>query len=310
MSSGCSKPDPIKASTAPTKKPEPIPPIKETPTEDKEMLHNRLVEKQRTLLEAFLKEYASDQLRLVGKNHSLPENYEVKELVPQRDLPSLKTEILMRQVVYDCLVKLYEDSAKDKITDLALTSGYRSLDYQIGLFNRQVKKYLQQHSVEKANELASQAVAIPGTSEHHLGYTIDFISTTNYKLTDDFATTPGGQWVLENAWKYGFMLSFPENTQSITGIIYEPWHYRYVGAPHADYIHEKGYCLDQYLNELKENEITLYETKDGQRYKMIYITHVEELAEEILLQIPLDKQEELQVSLTKDNAYLVTIPLN
>jgi D-alanyl-D-alanine carboxypeptidase len=99
---------------------------------------------------------------------------------------------------------------------LDLSSGYRSYDYQDALFKRHVR--------ELGLEQATRESAEPGKSQHQLGTTIDFGS-----ITPAFARTDAGRWLSENAWRYGFSLSYPRGFEEITGYMYESWHFRYLG---------------------------------------------------------------------------------
>ena len=95
-------------------------------------------------------------------------------------------------------------------------------------------------------------IAVPGTSEHHTGLAADIVTPTHQTLDPQFADTAAGKWLLEHAADYGFILRYPEDKQETTKIIYESWHYRYVGEEHAKAIKESGLCLEEYLEQLKE----------------------------------------------------------
>ena len=101
----------------------------------------------------------------------------------------------------------------------------------------------------EAYEEASRSVAIPGTSEHQLGLALDILGSGYSSLNEGFADTKAGQWLAENCAKYGFILRYPKGKEDITGIIYEPWHFRYVGNPHALMISDEGLTLEEYLEE-------------------------------------------------------------
>jgi LAS superfamily LD-carboxypeptidase LdcB len=100
------------------------------------------------------------------------------------------------------------------------------------------------------------AVAVPGTSEHELGLAADIYSSENMSLDESQVDTFTQQWLMENCWKYGFVLRYPRAKSDITGIIFEPWHYRYVGYEHARRIHEADICLEEYLDETEHPEKT------------------------------------------------------
>ena len=107
-------------------------------------------------------------------------------------------------------------------------------------------------SREEAEIEAAKTVAIPGTSEHQLGIAVDIIDTQNWSLVEEQENLEGQQWLMENCWRYGFILRYPKGTTDITGIIYEPWHYRYVGLELAQEIHGLGITLEEYLDMLTE----------------------------------------------------------
>ena len=100
---------------------------------------------------------------------------------------------------------------------------------------------------EKAREEAATSVAYPGTSEHNLGLAVDIVARDYQILDDKQADTAEARWLEENCWKYGFILRYPTDKTDITGIIFEPWHYRYVGEEAAREIMERGICLEEYL---------------------------------------------------------------
>ena len=133
----------------------------------------------------------------------------------------------------------------------AVCSSFRTQEYQQMLFDRKVYYYIAiGHDREEATVLAGQSVAIPGTSEHQLGLALDIVDTSNWNLNETQAETPAQQWLIEHSWEYGWILRYPDGKSDITGIIYEPWHYRYVGRETAAEIHELGLCLEEYLEML------------------------------------------------------------
>lgn len=94
---------------------------------------------------------------------------------------------------------------------------------------------------------AATEVAVPGTSEHQLGLAVDLVDASYQVLDEAQASTPAQQWLVAHCWEYGFILRYPAEKQDITGIIYEPWHYRYVGRDHAQAIRQSGQCLEEFL---------------------------------------------------------------
>ena len=94
---------------------------------------------------------------------------------------------------------------------------------------------------------AARWVALPGTSEHHTGLALDIVSSSYTALTRRQEKTAEQQWLMEHCWEYGFILRYPEEKGDITGIYYEPWHYRYVGREAALEIRDSGLCFEEYL---------------------------------------------------------------
>ena len=102
-------------------------------------------------------------------------------------------------------------------------------------------------SMEDAPAVAAESVAVPGTSEHQLGLAADIIDEHYPNLDKGQEETGTQKWLMENCWRYGFILRYPNGTTDITGIIYEPWHYRYVGVDYAKEITDLGVTLEEYV---------------------------------------------------------------
>lgn len=135
--------------------------------------------------------------------------------------------------------------------DAQITSAYRDHETQVYLYERKVNYYLGLGYAEAdARREAGTVVAVPGTSEHELGLAVDLVDSSYWVLDEAQEHTPAQQWLMAHAWEYGFTLRYPSDKSSYTGIIYEPWHYRYVGTDLARILHESGLCLEEYLNTL------------------------------------------------------------
>ena len=139
---------------------------------------------------------------------------------------------------YDSLAAMLKDVRS--VGYFEITSAYRSKATQQAVWNRRVNRY-QAAGYSKNNALAKTAleVAVPGTSEHHLGLAVDIS-----------AGTAVDNWLAENSWRYGFIVRYPEGKTDITGIIYEPWHFRYVGNELAKELYDLGLCLEEYMDML------------------------------------------------------------
>ena len=142
-------------------------------------------------------------------------------------------------------------AAKADGIDLLVCSAYRPISSQRRLYNEKVQEYLNQgYGQARAEEIAATIVAIPGTSEHQTGLALDIVTPSYQRLDDGYADTAAAKWLKANAADYGFILRFPQDKEEITKIIFEPWHYRYVGVDAAKEIMSRGICLEEYLGEV------------------------------------------------------------
>lgn len=186
------------------------------------------------------------QILLVNPWHTVPEDYTV-DLVPINEThktASIAFEDFM-DMFADCEAAGYKP---------VVCSSYRTQEYQEMLYQNRVNRYLWAgHPEEEAIELAGQSVAVPGTSEHQLGLALDIVDEDNTKLDESQAEMPTQQWLMANSWRYGWILRYPSEKSEHTGIIYEPWHYRYVGRTVAKEIHAMGVCLEEYLEILTDS---------------------------------------------------------
>ncbi|MBR5868887.1 MAG: M15 family metallopeptidase [Clostridia bacterium] len=129
-------------------------------------------------------------------------------------------------------------------------SGYRNREEQQVLFLNQIKKKLDEGlGYQEALAAASRISALPGTSEHETGLAFDIVALSYQNLDQGYADTPEAKWLAENAVDYGFILRYPEGKEEVTGIIWEPWHYRYVGVSIARAVTGAGITLEEYLAE-------------------------------------------------------------
>jgi D-alanyl-D-alanine carboxypeptidase len=143
--------------------------------------------------------------------------------------------------------------AKQDGISLVICSAYRPESRQEELFQSKTQEYIAAgRSEEEAIAVAATIVAKPGTSEHQTGLAIDIVTETYTNLDDGYAETPAAQWLAERAWEFGFALRYPKDKTEITKIIFEPWHYRYVGEENARIMKERGFCLEEYIDYLNE----------------------------------------------------------
>lgn len=179
-------------------------------------------------------------LILVNKWKTLPENY-------SPTVTQLKNGQAIDERAYPDLQNMLDDCRAEGLEPVVCSS-YRTMDKQKRLFNNKVDEYLAKgYSQEKAEQAAGELVAIPGTSEHQLGLAVDIVDLSYQVLDENQENTEVQKWLLNNSWKYGFILRYPTDKSDITGISYEPWHYRYVGKEAAKEIYDAGICLEEYL---------------------------------------------------------------
>lgn len=135
----------------------------------------------------------------------------------------------------------------------SVCSSYRTQAYQQSLFDQRVAARMAQGMTRaEAEARTAQSTAVPGTSEHQIGLAVDLVDSGYWRLDSTQANRPTQQWLMQHSWEYGFILRYPSDKKEITGIIYEPWHYRYVGKDAAKTIYEQEICLEEYLQELDE----------------------------------------------------------
>lgn len=144
--------------------------------------------------------------------------------------------------IYNDLARMYNAALNDNIT-LKINNAYRSKDEQVQIFESKMNAYENEgYTKEKAYEQTTLTVQVPGYSEHETGLAIDFSNEGHYDENEKM-----WEWLKNNAYKYGFILRYPEDKYEITKIDYEPWHYRYVGKKAAKDITNKNLTLEEYL---------------------------------------------------------------
>lgn len=175
-------------------------------------------------------------LILVNRYHPILEDYEI-DLVEVRGGQKIDRRIL------EPMNEMFNAARADGISP-KVRSGYRTIEKQEQLLQDKYEYFLKKGYTENgAREKALEWVAYPRTSEHHLGICADINGTGDTSDADVYA------WLAKNAWKYGFILRYPEDKTLVTGVMYEPWHYRYVGKEAAKEIYEQGITLEEYLGE-------------------------------------------------------------
>ena len=186
-------------------------------------------------------------LLLVNPWNALPEDYEIT-------LKQLNQSHSVDERCYDDLRAMLTACQEAGHTPVVCSS-YRTQDGQMYLFTNRVNRYLSQgYSADAAVAETAAVIAIPGTSEHQLGLAVDIVDIDYQLLDRNQEDTAVQKWLMEHCWEYGFILRYPSDKSDLTGIIYEPWHYRYVGVDAALEIRDLGVCLEEYLELLDAGE--------------------------------------------------------
>ena len=193
-------------------------------------------------------------LILVNSENKLPDDYKIS-------LCKTQNGEYVAECIYPHLNDLFE-AAQEQGFSPEITSGYRSEKEQKKLYNSRVREYLRQgYSLKESKNLAGEYAAEPGHSEHETGLAVDINSSTGDKWEFYYR-------MAENCSKYGFILRYPEGKEDITGIEYEPWHFRYVGKEAAEYIYKNNLTLEEYTeaqsssNSLRISSRTLFSILD------------------------------------------------
>lgn len=174
-------------------------------------------------------------LLLVNKNNPIPDDYDV-------NLVEVEGGERVDERIYEPLMEMLNAAREGNWGELPMVvSGYRTQEKQQSLYDEKIAKFKKEgYSDSEAVEQAEQWVAVPGYSEHQLGFAVD-INGATYDVY---------LWLQENSYKYGFIFRYPGSKTDITGTAEEVWHYRYVGKEAAKEIYERGICLEEYLGEL------------------------------------------------------------
>ena len=157
----------------------------------------------------------------------------------------------LQTVACDAFLEMQKAAAADGVT-VWMQSGYRSVKYQTSLYERKTKYYLDKgYDNATAKEKAAAVVNPPGYSEHNCGLAADLNSPEHAGLDEGFEKTAAFRWLCEHAGDYGFILRYPKDAEDKTEIIYEPWHWRYVGVENAAKINASGLCFEEYIETLQ-----------------------------------------------------------
>ncbi len=188
-----------------------------------------------------------DLLLLVNYNHPLSKAYKPRLVRTEYNKEvDARAKAALEKMLDDCRAAGHKP---------LLCSAYRSVAFQKELLTNKIDSLRRQgYSEAAAKKEASVWIASPGTSEHHTGLAVDIVDI-NYQLLDEKQEDTATQkWLMQNCYKYGFILRYPTDKKAVTHINYEPWHYRYVGAANAKKITASGLCLEEYLAKLKKQK--------------------------------------------------------
>ena len=175
----------------------------------------------------------------VSKRQVLPATYVPRDLMGLVSVPVTQPALRLRGSALTPLRAMLEEAQRQGLAPHVL-SAYRSYQEQAAIYQRMVQRL--------GETAASRVSARPGHSEHQLGTTVDFTSpAVGYALVQSFGTTAEGLWLRENAHLYGFVMSYPAGKEAVTGYVYEPWHYRYVGVGAATAVYQQGMTLHEYV---------------------------------------------------------------
>lgn len=183
------------------------------------------------------------RLILINKQHPVPDDYSFT-------LGTIQGSMQCDERILDDLFLMLLAAQEDGET-LYIASPYRDYNRQTVLFDRKITAYISKGlTYAEAYSVASTQVTAPGASEHQIGLALDIVCNYHTRLNHAFGETNAGIWLVENSYKYGFILRYPEGSGDITGIFYEPWHFRYVGVEAATYIKQNGITLEELTDQL------------------------------------------------------------
>lgn len=210
-------------------------------------------------------------------------------------------QVSLKPEVITALNKMADDFATAKNNkNLMVISGYRDLNKQQELYDAELKR---------TNSTSSTLVALPGHSEHHTGYAIDFGVYPADGVYKNFDGTGDYAWIDQNCYKYGFILRYRTDKASITKIDNEPWHFRYVGQPHAYIMQQKNLCYEEYIDYIKQFEFGKNNLKftnfDGTQYEIYYVKN-----NGLTTKLPVPKNHDYSFSGNNTDGFIVTVKLS
>ena len=182
------------------------------------------------------------RLVLVNGDTPLPDGFQAPELTQLRNGHAIDSR------AYPALQAMMDDARAAGLQPV-ICSSFRTWDDQEQLFEREVQNWLNRGYIREEAEIQASAwVARPGASEHQTGLAVDIVDLSYQALDEGQEDTPVQAWLMAHCWEYGFILRYPTDKSGLTGIGYEPWHYRYVGVDAAREMAGQGLCLEEYLS--------------------------------------------------------------
>ena len=194
-------------------------------------------------------------LDLVNTTRTLSADYAPTDLLDVAATAKGRTTQRLRQIAAKALEALLLEMNSANLPGMQVNSGYRTYSYQAMLFETYTGNELAKNpniTREEAEAIVLTYSTRPGTSEHQTGLAVDMATDDSFSTV--FQYSEHYQWLMENAWKFGFILRFPADKVDITTIQFEPWHWRFVGRYHAKKIHDAGICLEEYITLLEAKE--------------------------------------------------------
>lgn len=202
--------------------------------------------------------------------------------------------VLVSQTVTDSLNRMLDDFySATGLSTVNVVSGYRTYEFQESLYQDEVK--------QKGETQASLWVAKPGGSEHHTGLAVDFSLFFKNGTSATYDGSGDYRQLNDNAYQYGFIVRYDQSKSELTGIAYEPWHFRYVGLPHSYIMVEKNMCLEEYIDYLRQYEFGkdhLLVTYENKQYEIYFTTETD---------VPVPKDKEYEISGNNVDGYIVTV---
>ena len=252
---------------------------------------------------------------LVNQWHSRPDDFVDAEIVSVGNytgwkLPVSDGNVKLFPKAIDALQAAVAAAAEAGHKDYMVSEGYRSWEDQNTLFQRRVDQLKDRYNGDALIEQAKKSVNYPGTSEFNSGlsFTLRLYNREDASVgRPAYETTAAGQWMSENCWKYGFIIHYPEGKQDVTGIIPEPWHFRFVGQAHAEMVTKSSLCYEEYMEMLRSHTIEDPYRFSGENgsWEVYYVPYTGGTME-----VPVPKDRPYTVSGSNEGGFIVTVDIS